>query len=141
MALTVADLEKSHRFPPVEFELSRHWVTEYIAATGDEAIGQVGPDLVPPMAVAALSIRALLEQAALAPGTIHAAQDVSFHRASHVGDSLSVRASVASRGERAGWILMGVDLEASNAEGTVMSGRATITFPVDPSIPQGGREQ
>jgi acyl dehydratase len=83
------------------------------------------------MAIAALSIRALLEHAALAPGTIHAGQEVAFHSAAKTGETLTVGATVASRGERAGWVLMGVDLEASGAGGVVMTGRATITFPAD----------
>jgi acyl dehydratase len=130
MPLTVADLEKGYAFPPVEFDLSRQWVTQYAGATGDDSTGNLGPDLVPPMAVAALSIRALLEHAALAPGTIHAGQEMEFASAAKIGDRLSVTASVASRGERAGWVLMGVDLEAASESGTVMTGRATITFPV-----------
>jgi acyl dehydratase len=133
MPQTVADLEKGHTFPPVDFELSREWVSEYAQAVGDTATSRLGPDLVPPMAIAALSIRALLQHAALAPGTIHAGQEVNFTGGAHVGDTLSVTASVASRGERAGWVLMGVDLEASGPTGPVMTGRATITFPVDAS--------
>ncbi len=131
MPLTVANLEKGHAFPPVTFELSRGWVDQYSEAVSDSTIATLGPGLVPPMAIAALSIRALLQHAALAPGTIHAGQEVSFSSATHVGDTLSVTASVASRGERAGWVLMGVDLEAFGPAGPVMTGRATITFPVD----------
>jgi acyl dehydratase len=130
MPLTVADLEKGHRFPPVEFNLSREWVSEYVEAVGDAAISRLGSDVVPPMAIAALGIRTLLQHAALAPGTIHAGQEVSFHRAAHIGDTLAVRASIGSRGERAGWVLMSVDLAASGPAGEVMTGRATITYPI-----------
>lgn len=134
MPLTVADLEKGHQFPPVEFDLSQEWVSEYTKAVGDTAISRLGSDVVPPMAIAALGIRALLQHAALAPGTIHAGQEASFHRAAHIGDTLSMRASVGSRGERARWVLMSVDLEASGPSGNVMTGRTTITFPVDNPI-------
>jgi hypothetical protein len=41
-----------------------------------------------------------------------------------------VRASIGSRGERAGWVLMSVDLAASGPAGEVMTGRATITYPI-----------
>jgi hypothetical protein len=55
---------------------------------------------------------------------------LEFRRAVNVGEELSVTARIASRGERAGWVLMSVDLAVSSAEGQVMTGRATVTFPV-----------
>lgn len=130
MLLTVADLEKGHKFPPVQFDLSRAWVSGYVEAVGDTAISRLGSDVVPPMAIAALALHALLQHAALAPGTIHAGQEVTFHQVAHIGDELSVKANVGSRGERAGWVLMSVDLAASGPAGEVMTGRATITYPV-----------
>ena len=41
-------LAKGHELPPSAFELSPEWVREYIAAVEDEAIGLLGPELVPP---------------------------------------------------------------------------------------------
>ncbi|MDO8617242.1 MAG: MaoC family dehydratase [Dehalococcoidia bacterium] len=130
MALTLGSLPKGHRFPPVEFALSPKWVREYIAAVEDAAIGPAGDALVPPMAVAALSVRALLEQAGLPPGAIHLGQELTFSRALHTGERLTAEAAVASRGERQDWVLMGVELAVRDAAGRpVMAGRATLTFP------------
>ncbi|HET9476896.1 MAG TPA: hypothetical protein VFP63_05340 [Dehalococcoidia bacterium] len=126
---TLASVHKGHEFPTVEFELSRDWVSTYIAAVEDGAIASLGADAVPPMGVAALSIRALLEGAGLPAGAIHVGQELAFCRAARVGDRLAVTASVASRGERAGWVLMGVDMSVASAAGEVMSGRAVVTFP------------
>jgi len=131
MPSTLAALPKGYEFPPTTFTLSCEWVDAYIDAVGDTAIKSLNPDLVPPMAVAALGIRALIEASPLPPGTLHAGQELSFHRAINIGEELSVRAKVVSRGERAGWVLMSVDLEVSAGGGRVMSGRATITFPVE----------
>jgi acyl dehydratase len=127
---TLASLEKGHEFPPTAFELSAEWVGRYVVAVEDEAILTSGPAAVPPMAVAALSIRALLERAALPPGAIHVAQEIANHRAVGIGDRLSVAARVVSRGERAGWVLMGIDLSVMAGREDVMSGRAVVTFPV-----------
>jgi hypothetical protein len=129
MQTTVAALDKGYEFPPVEFELTPDWVSAYVAAVGDESIAGCGEGLVPPIGVAALAIRALLEHASLAPGTIHAAQEVAFTRAAHTGETLAVQARIASRGERAGWVLMGVDLGVTCRQEPIMTGRATITFP------------
>lgn len=127
---TLAALEKGHEFPPTEFELSGEWVDAYVGAVDDGAIASRGPAAVPPMAIAALSIRALLERAGLPPGAIHVGQDLSFKRAVNRGERLFVSARVASRGERAGWVLMGVDLSVSTGQNEVMNGRAAVTFPL-----------
>jgi acyl dehydratase len=132
MPQTLAELEKGHSFPPAPFALTDEWVNEYIAAVDDHAAQSAGA--VPPMALAALSIRALLDQSGLPPGAIHVAQELSFGRPIAVGETLSASAEVTSRGERQGWILMGVALKVEDgSQITVMDGKATITFPLDPS--------
>ncbi len=132
MTTTLAALPKGHRFPPVAFDLSRRWVMDYVEAVEDAAIGAFA-DAVPPMAVAALSIRALLQSADLPPGAVHLGQEMTFHRTVRVGESLAAAAEIVSRGERQGWVLMGVDLSVADASGEpVMTGRATLTFPLAP---------
>jgi acyl dehydratase len=131
MPATLAALPKGHEFPPTSFTLYPEWVDAYIAAVGDAAIRDAGPGLVPPMAVAALSIRALIEASPLPPGTLHAGQELAFHRAVSVGEELSVAARIVSRGERAGWVLLSVDFSVSSADELVMTGRATVTFPAE----------
>ena len=127
--LTLASLQKGYEFPATEFELTSGWVSGYVAAVEDQAIDTSGADAVPPMAIAALSIRALLERAGLPPGAIHVGQELAFRRAVSVGERLSVEARIASRGERAGWVLMAVDLSVAAGEDEVMSARAVVTFP------------
>ena len=130
MSATLAALPRGHEFPPTSFTLSPEWVDDYVAAVGDAAIRDTGPGLVPPMAIAALSIRALIEASPLPPGTLHAGQEIAFHRGARVGEQLTVTASIVSRGERGGWVLMSVDLEISSPGEVVMTGRTTITFPL-----------
>ena len=128
-------LARGHELPPSAFELSPEWVRQYVAAVEDEAIGLLGPDLVPPMAVAALAVRALLERAALPPGAVHIGQEIAFRRAARVGERLSASARVVSRGERQGWVLMGIDLSVEGEGGPVMEGRATVTMPAAAEAP------
>ena len=130
-AQTLAALPKGHRFPPTSFALLPEWVREYTESVEDAAIAALDPDAVPPMAVAALAIRALLEQAGLPAGTIHAAQELTFRRAMRAGEELTAGAQIVSRGERQGWVLMSVELSVESAGEPAMAGRATITFPVD----------
>ena len=128
-------LAKGHEFPPSAFELSPEWVRQYVAAVEDEAICLLGPDLVPPMAVAALAVRALLERAALPLGAVHIGQEIAFRRAARVGARLSASARVVSRGARQGWLLMGIELRVDGEGGPVMEGRATLTMPVTEGSP------
>jgi acyl dehydratase len=123
-------LPKGHEMPPLTFELSPEWVREYVAAVEDEAIGTLDEGLVPPMAVAALAVRSLLEGAQLPPAAVHLGQEMAFLKPVRVGERLAVRARVVSRGERQGWVLMGIDLNVEDEGGSpVMNGRATVTMP------------
>jgi len=126
-------LPKGHQMPPSTFELSPQWVREYAAAVEDEAIGALDGSLVPPMAVAALAVRSLLEAAKLPPGAIHLGQEMSLLEPVRVGERLAVQAQVASRGERQGWIVMGIDLNVEGGDGRpAMQGRALLTMPAGP---------
>jgi len=128
-------LAKGHELPPSAFELTPEWVSEYVAAVEDEAIGPLGADLVPPMAVAALAVRALLERAALPAGAVHIGQEIEFRRAVRAGEKLTASARILSRGERQGWLLMGIELRVDGEGGPVMEGRATLTMPVTEGSP------
>ncbi len=123
-------LAKGHVLPPFAFELSPEGVRQYVAAVEDEAIGALDEGLVPPMAVAALGVRSLLDGAKLPPGAIHLGQEMSFLRPARVGERLSISARVVSRGERQGWVLLGIELAVEGEDGgPVMNGRATLTMP------------
>ena len=123
-------LAKGHELPPFAFELSPEWVREYVVAVEDKAISALDEGLVPPMAVAALGVRALLDGARLPPGAIHLGQEMNFLRPVRVGERLSISARVISRGERQGWVLLGIDLDVrGDDDGPVMKGRATLTMP------------
>lgn len=129
MTSTLASLEKGHEFPPIAIDLTRDWVAGYVAAVEDGSIAS-HEDVVPPMALATLGVRALLESAGLPEGAVHVGQELSSHRAVQAGETLGARARVVSRGERAGWVLMGLELSITDADGApAMTGRATLTFP------------
>src|SRR3990172_3779874 len=132
MPVSLAALSKGHHFPSTAFTLPADWVRDYVVAVEDGAITSFGGGAVPPIALATLSIRALLERTALPPGTVHLGQELSFRRLVSTGEQLVARAQVMSRGERQGWVLTGIDLIVEDATGElVMEGRATLTFPAN----------
>jgi hypothetical protein len=130
MAVSLAALPKGHEFKETKFELTPQWVAEYVSAVEDQT---AGTGVVPPLALATLSIRSLFEQAALPDGAIHVSQETHFWLEAPPAGAIVAKARIASRGERAGWVLMGVELEVEDeARTTLMNGRATITFPAPP---------
>lgn len=129
MPVSLADLPKGHEFAETKFEIKPDWAAEYRAAVEDQTSA---PADLPPLALAAFSIRALLDQAALPGGAVHVSQDLSFVNHAEIGGAVVARARVASRGERQGWVLMGIELAIEDEDGkSMMSGRATITFPAE----------
>ncbi len=127
---SLADVQKGDEFPETTFTLSDKWVDDYVASVEDEAMAVLDGGFVPPMAIAALAIRALLEHSSLPPGTLHAGQELAFTAPVRRGEVLTAAARIASRGERAGWVLMGVELRVARDGMAVMTGRATLSFPV-----------
>jgi hypothetical protein len=130
MTVSLEALPKGHEFAETRFELTREWLSAYAQAVEDAtAVPSQNPGH-SPVALAALSLRALLEQVELPPGTLHAGQELSSTPASDPYGTRVARARVASRGERQGWVLMGIELAVDDATGaSLMTGRATITFP------------
>ena len=128
-------LDKGMELPPRTFQLSPTWVEEYTAAVEDRAIGRLGPGVVPPMAVAALTIRSLLEAVELPAGAVHAGQEAAFLREVSTGQRLRATARVASRGQRSGWVLVTIDQRVEDEGGhPVMNGRATVTAPLSEAL-------
>lgn len=134
MTVSLADLSKGHEFPETRFEMTPEWVAEYLEGVDDQATGPLldsrPPIDWPPLSLATLAIRALVDQAALPAGAIHVSQEIDFFHGLELSDVIVARARVASRGERAGWVLMGVEMNVQDETGSpMMHGRATITFP------------
>ncbi len=130
------ELPRGYRFPPVTYTLDPDWVAEYLSAVEDAATPALGAGLVPGMALATLAVRALLEQVRLPPGAVHLSQEVQLQRAVQAGERVTAEASIVSRGERQGWLLLTIEMAARDARGEpVMTGRATLGMPVEGATP------
>ncbi len=108
-------------------------VSRYVDAVGDESALPPALDdgeLVPPMAVAALTLRGVLADLAIPGGTVHAGQELDFKRAVKVGETLTCRARLVQNSVRGDWRFMVIVLETSDIEGgDVMEGKSTIIVP------------
>jgi hypothetical protein len=131
----VADLPRGHELPAARFRLSADDVRRYLEAVEDRSsaygLGPDGPAWVPPLAVAALALRAILEQVELPPGALHASQEVEFRRPVPVGASLHSRARVAQRSEMRGAVISVIEFDVTEegASAPAVVGRATIMAP------------
>ena len=108
-------------------------VSSYVDAVKDEtrlSSSEDGRPLAPPMAVAALSLRGVVQDLAIPGGTLHAGQEIEFRRSVHVGAKLECSATLTQNSVRGGWRFMVVELEVEDGAGrSVMTGKSTIMIP------------
>ena len=85
----------------------------------------------PPLALGAWALGALMEHLPLPPGALHAGQEFEFLRAVAPGEPLEASVRVAQRSERRGTLLLALDLELRAAGGgaPVLRGRSTVAAP------------
>ncbi len=128
-----SDLPAGYTFPADTLTLDPAMVQRYLAATDDDNAlywNNGAARLVPPLAVAALSLRAIAAGVSLAPGSIHSAQDLTFHRAVAVGETLRARARVVTASQRRDFTALAIEstVGAARADGeaTAVSGRMTL---------------
>ena len=118
------------------YMLDKKSVDLYMAAVQDNfSIGTQyepagPPDLAPPMSVAALSLRGVVNDLKIPGGTLHVGQEMTYTRPVEVGENLDCMALLTSNSVRGDWRFMIVDLQVSNSAGQiVMAGKSTIMLP------------
>ncbi len=125
-------LPKGFRFPPTQVDLPVEWVAQYLEATEDTATPSLAAGLAPPMALAALAIKTLLNNARLPEGAVHAGQELECLASIPAGEPLTVDAEIVSKGHRQGWLILTVAFSVEDAAARkVMAGRSTLSMPVE----------
>lgn len=107
-------------------------VNRYAEAVADANVvrDSDGSRLVPPMAIAALSLGGVINDLEIPGGTVHASQELDFPRAVKVGATLECRAKLLQNSTRGEWRFMVVDIRVSGDDGReVMKGKSTIMLP------------
>ena len=121
--------------PGEELNLGRwvvddQFVQEYLGAVEDRSpiYGEV--DAVPPLALAARALGALLEELSLPPGAIHGAQELDCRRMVRHGEEVSCIARPSRPMRRGDWQFLTFDftLYGANDE-PVVSGKSTVLIP------------
>jgi len=128
-----SDLTTGYEFPPSALAPDAATVARYLAATGDDNSfywRDGAPFYVPPLAVAALSLRGMAESLALEPGSLHTGQELTFRRPITVGERLSAQARVGASSKRRGMSVLAIDIAVVDDIGEeAVSGRMNVLVP------------
>lgn len=134
MALDYSKLQTGESVSSQSYLLDGDTVAAYAEAVGDrhELTSKDGLGLLaPPMAVAALSLRGVVNDLAIPGGTLHVGQELEFKRAVAVGETLACDAVLTQNSVRGDWRFLVVRLKVEDGDGhRVMDGKSTIMLPV-----------
>jgi hypothetical protein len=126
---SVTDFAAGHIFAPIVIAADAGRTRAYREATGDSNPIYDAEDVVPPLALAAFALGALLNDVGLPPGTLHVNEAVEFRAAVPVGASIECRARLAQRSQRAGMIVSAIESELLVDGDIVLTARATVFCP------------
>ena len=134
MPVDYAALEPGQTISRRTYRLSADMVARYVEAVDDRSAvfdPSDRPAVAPAMAVAALTLRGVVEDLQMPSGTLHAGQELEFHAAVSVGETLECEATIAQSSVRAERRFVVVELSVRDSTGLrVMSGKSTLVVPV-----------
>ena len=116
------------------YVLDRESVQKYILAVEDSTSSTVAEssNIAPPMSIAALSLRGVVNDLNIPGGTLHIGQELSFLKTVPVGMYVEWEAVLYSNSVRGDFRFMVVDLSVrDDVKEHVMKGKSTIMLPVD----------
>jgi N-terminal half of MaoC dehydratase len=130
VAVPLTDLSAGHVFPEVSFVIDAATVSAYRDAVADDqpAYASTG-NAVPPLAVVALALGALLKETELPPGSLHASESVAAQRVVHAGERVVCRSTLTQRSLRAGFVVSVLDTALSVDGEVALTARATVLSP------------
>jgi hypothetical protein len=124
--VAISALPRGHEFSPATFAISRAQAAAYLDAIGDA--NDYGAN-VPPLAAVAFGLAALLEQTSLPDGSLHTSQEVEHAAPVQTDTSLTMKARVAQRSERQGFVISVIEFEIASSAASAIRARTTIMAP------------
>lgn len=114
------------------YVLDAETVERYVRAVAGAGCltSEDGTPLVPPMAVAALGLRGVVQDLRIPGGTLHVGQEVAFLRPVPVGATVECRAVVLQNAVRGGYRFLTVGVEVTEGDGQrVLEAKSSIMVP------------
>ena len=132
--ISYSELEIGTIVSKQSYVLDRESVQKYILAVEDSTFSTVAEssNIAPPMSIAALSLRGVVNDLNIPGGTLHIGQELSFLKTVPVGMYLECEAVLSSNSVRGDFRFMVVDLSVrDDVKEHVMKGKSTIMLHVD----------
>ncbi len=121
-------LVEGYELPLATFELTLEAVSRYIDAVGELSTPPIRS--VPPLAMAAYALKALLQSITLPPGTIHTSQETEFFKSVPPWSTISCHAKVVQKQVRARFRSLAVETSILDQAGElVLRGKTTLILP------------
>ena len=131
--ISYSELEIGTIVSKQSYVLDRESVQKYILAVEDSTFSTVAEssNIAPPMSIAALSLRGVVNDLNIPGGTLHIGQELSFLKTVPVGIYLECEAVLSSNSVRGDFRFMVVVLSVrDDVKEHVMKGKSTIMLPV-----------
>ena len=127
MAIDYAELLPKQVVSNQRYVLDEAAVSAYVSAVGDSSATS---STAPPMALAALSLRGVVNDLQIPGGTLHVGQELRFMGVVSPPETLDCRATLVQNSIRGDWRFLVVHLEVDDRGGRqVMDGKSTIMVP------------
>lgn len=128
----LAALAKGYAFPTATLTLSRDDIDAYLDATGDAAFRALAASgKAPPLAAAALALRALLGSFDLPAGAVHTGEELEFVRPAAAGEPLRCESTVTHASDRQGYRFATIEQRVLDGAGqAVLVARAALMAPL-----------
>jgi len=125
--LLITDLPKGHEFDIGAVDVTPEGVERYLAAVEDTNTVYAESGLAPPVALAAIALKQLLDMIELPDGTLHIGQEIEAHGGVALGAKLSMRGWIAQRSVRQGMVISVIEfaLTPDGSDAPVLTGRTT----------------
>jgi acyl dehydratase len=129
MSIDYSQIRSGETVSSRECLLDPETVSRYVEAVGDRS-PLASSEIVPPMAVAALSVRGVVNDLRIPGGTLHLGQEIEFIGPVRVGETITCSAELAQNSVRGGSRILVVLLSVTDVDNrTVMIGKSTIAVP------------
>jgi acyl dehydratase len=126
---SLADLPVGHTFPAIQFTVDAESSRAYRDATGDSLALYEEQGVVPPLAVAALALGALMKVIELPDGTLHGNESLQAHAPVPVGAMLETAPTVTRNATRAGTVFTSFEFLVAYEGKPVLTAKSTVLYP------------
>ncbi len=136
--IEVGQLETGHEFPQSTFKLDTDTITSYLKAVDDNSYPYQEMNIIPPMAIAAITMGILSEEINLPSGTVHVSQEFVFSDVANFNDTLTVGAKIIRNLSRGKFHMLDIVLAIQSQDNrTVLTGKTSFILPAQDNINKG----